>query len=40
MIADMVCDTEDPLFAPDLFRFDRFETNDLVRGTYEYSITG
>ncbi len=40
MIADMVCGAKDPLFSPELFRFDRFATNDLVRGTYEYSITG
>ncbi|MFQ5704651.1 MAG: NAD(P)/FAD-dependent oxidoreductase [Gemmatimonadales bacterium] len=40
MISDMLGDDADPLFDPTAFRLDRFATDDLVRGTYAYSITG
>jgi glycine/D-amino acid oxidase-like deaminating enzyme len=40
MTADLVTGASDPEFPPDLFRFARFTEGDLVRGQYQYSITG
>ncbi len=40
MAADMVAGEAQSRFPPALFRSDRFAVNELVRGTYEYSITG
>ena len=40
MVADLITGVKDAEFPTDLFRFNRFAENDLVRGAYEYSIAG
>lgn len=40
MVADMIMEKSDPEFDHRIFRFSRFEEDDLVRGQYEYSILG
>jgi glycine/D-amino acid oxidase-like deaminating enzyme len=40
MVADLITGVKDAEFPSDLFRFNRFAENDLVRGAYEYSIAG
>ena len=40
MTADLILKESEPEFPCHMFRFDRFEEGDLVRGKYEYSITG
>lgn len=40
MVADLLTGESDPEFDPAIFRYNRFEENDLVRGQYEYSILG
>lgn len=40
MVADLLTGESDPEFEASLFRYNRFEENDLVRGQYEYSILG
>lgn len=40
MVADMVSGNDDPIFDPQMFRFDRFSEGKLIRGQYEYSIVG
>jgi glycine/D-amino acid oxidase-like deaminating enzyme len=40
MTADLILKVSDPEFPTHMFRFNRFAEGDLVRGKYEYSITG
>jgi glycine/D-amino acid oxidase-like deaminating enzyme len=40
MVADLLTGASDPEFDPTLFRYNRFDENDPVRGRYEYSIIG
>jgi glycine/D-amino acid oxidase-like deaminating enzyme len=40
MTADLILKESDPEFPTHMFRFNRFAEGDLVRGKYEYSITG
>ena len=40
MLADLLTGESDPEFEASVFRHNRFEENDLVRGKYEYSILG
>ena len=40
IVADMVTGNDSPTFDPQMFRYDRFAEEDLVRGQYEYSIAG
>ena len=40
MVADMITGESAPEFLADLFRLSRYTENDLVRGRYQYSITG
>jgi glycine/D-amino acid oxidase-like deaminating enzyme len=40
MVADLMTGESDPKFDPTLFRYNRFDENDPVRGQYEYSIIG
>lgn len=40
MVADLLTGESDPEFEASIFRYNRFEENDLVRGKYEYSILG
>ena len=40
MVADLITGERDPEFPTQLFRYDRFADDQLVRGAYEYSIAG
>ncbi|UCG85621.1 MAG: FAD-binding oxidoreductase [Gemmatimonadota bacterium] len=40
MVADLIMDQDNPEFPTQLFRYDRFAADELVRGAYEYSIAG
>ena len=40
MVADLLTGESDPEFMASIFRYNRFEENDPVRGQYEYSILG
>jgi glycine/D-amino acid oxidase-like deaminating enzyme len=40
MVADLLTGENNPKFDPTLFRYNRFDENDPVRGQYEYSIIG
>jgi sarcosine oxidase subunit beta len=40
MVADLITGQENPAFPTQLFRYDRFAEDQLVRGAYEYSIAG
>ncbi len=40
LTADMLTETSDPLFDPNMFRLSRFADNQPIRGQYEYSIVG